>query len=108
MELPPNSWLDFLLHALATYRLSLMVAKESGPGWIFKIFRRTVKRKAPKATHLDEGIECLFCVSAQLGILVACLRSALAPYAIYQLALFALAISAVAVVLNQTFTQGKL
>lgn len=26
----------FLLYALATYRLSLMVSRESGPGWMFK------------------------------------------------------------------------
>lgn len=100
-----NPWLDFLLHALATYRLALMISKESGPGWAFKLLRRTVKRKAPKASHMDEGIECLWCMSMQIGIAVAVARAFLVDGLVYTTCVYALAISAVAVILNQAFTK---
>lgn len=104
----PGPWLEFTLHALATYRLALMVTKEAGPGWIFKKLRGSVKRKAPKTTHMDDGISCIFCMSMQLGILVAGLRALFAGHWIYDTAIFALAISAVAVAMNQAFTKGEL
>lgn len=100
-----NPFLDFILHGLATYRLALMISKEDGPGWMFKLLRRKVKRKAPKATHMDEGIECLWCMSMQIGLVVAVARAFLNGGMVYTTCVFALATSAVAVILNQAFTK---
>ncbi len=103
---PPDSWINLTLHALATYRLALMVSKEAGPGWLFKYFRREVKKRAPKASHMDEGITCLWCMSMQIAILISILRELFSGILVYDTSIYALAISAVAVVLNQAFTKG--
>lgn len=96
---------DFLLHAFAIFRLALMVAKESGPGWVFKHFRQWVKRNAPAWTHLDEGVECMWCTSMQFALIVACLRFFLASNPVYGVMIFALAISGAAIAVNQAFTK---
>lgn len=101
------SALELLLLALATYRVSLMVSKEAGPFWAFKLFRRSVKKNAPKQIHLDDGIECLWCVSAQMGIVIAVSSHFFWEYAAYRIGIIALALSAVAVIANQMFTKGK-
>ena len=97
---------EFLLLALATYRMALMISKESGPFWMFRHFRRVVKREAPKKTHMDEGIECLWCVSMQIGIIIAISAWFLWDHPVYKISVNALALSAVAVILNQKFTKG--
>lgn len=103
-----TSWLDFALQGLATYRLTLMVTKEAGPGWWFKLLRREVKRKAPRATHMDQGISCPFCMSMQIALILSCSHYFLNEYALYQGLIFALALSSVAVIANQLFTKGEL
>lgn len=105
MKLQP---FEFLLLSLATYRLALMVSKESGPFWMFKHLRRFVKREAPKKAHMDEGIECIFCVSAQFGILVAGAWHFLGGNPMFWVVILALSLSAVSVILNQAFTKGEL
>lgn len=99
--------MDFVVHGLAVFRLTVMVTKESGPGWVFKRLRRKVKRDAPKATHMDEGIECPWCMSMQFALAVATARFFLAGNPVYDVIIFALALSGVAIVINQQFTKTK-
>jgi hypothetical protein len=93
--------LDFALHALAVYRLASMVTKEAGPWWMFRKLRRKVKQTAPKVTHMDEGIDCLLCMSMQIGVAVAIAHAFLAAWPPYQIVVWALALSAAAVLLNR-------
>ena len=60
----PMTALQFILLALAVYRLALMVSKEDGPTWIFRKIRRSV----PAKSSAKEGIQCTLCVSAWASI----------------------------------------
>lgn len=97
--------LDLVQLILATYRLALMVSKEAGPGWIFKHLRRWVKREAPKKTHMDDGIECLWCMSAQIGFVMAITNYFFHSNPVYDVIILALAISGGAIIINQAFTK---
>jgi hypothetical protein len=96
---------DFIIHAFAIFRLALMIAKESGPGWVFKHSRNWIKRRAPKWTHMDEGIECMWCMSMQFALILTTLRFFLATNPVYVVIVFALAISGAAIAVNQAFTK---
>lgn len=97
--------MDFIVHALAVFRLTLMVTKEAGPGWIFRHLRKWVKRSWPKWTHMDEGIECLWCMSMQIALPVVVARFFLAGSLVYDVIILALALSGVAIAVNQQFTK---
>lgn len=97
---------EFLVLALAVYRLALMVTKEAGPGWVFKRLRGLVRRKAPKESHMDEGISCQFCMSMQIAIVVATTAHFWWDTSTYQIGAYALALSATAIMCNQVFTKG--
>lgn len=96
---------DFIIHALAVFRLALMVTKESGPGWVFKHLRTWVKRTWPKWMHMDEGIECPWCISMQFALVIATARFFLAGKPIYDVIILALALSGAAIAVNQQFTK---
>jgi hypothetical protein len=98
---------QLIIYGLATYRLALMIAKEDGPFWMFKALRRKIKGAAPEGTHLEEGIECLWCVSMQMALLMALCARYLGSYALFQIIAFSLALSGFAVICNQIFTKGK-
>lgn len=51
----PMSWLPFTAAVLATYAVSLMVSKLTGPGGIFAKLRKSAKGS------LKEGISCPIC-----------------------------------------------
>lgn len=98
---------DFLIVALAVYRLSLMITKEKGPGWMFVHLRRLVKRNAPKESHMDEGIDCLWCMSMQISMAMTTLAWFFFPTnPICAVSLYSLAASGVAIIINQAFTKG--
>ena len=78
-----------------------MVTRESGPGWIFRKLRRQVKEKAPKATHMDDGIACLLCMSAQIGLAVSAAQVFLGSYVWYQAVIAGLAFSAAAIIVSR-------
>lgn len=97
-------WLVFVLASLAVFRLSLMFSKESGPGRIFSKLRKST----PPKSSLREGVSCIFCESiwwsaAATGWLIYLgeVSWSVAP-------VWWLASSALAVVLNQSFTKGAL
>lgn len=98
---------QFLLYALAVFRLSLLLSKEDGPAWVFRKLRRAI----PKESSAKEGIQCQWCVSVWMAIPVSL-------FAVFQANLphwiastgnwfvLMLALSAVAIAINQTFTKG--
>ena len=59
--------LDFVILALATWRLASLFANESGPFSIFKIFREWICNKYP---GIGEGLTCEWCNSVWFGTLI--------------------------------------
>lgn len=62
----PITPFEFVLYALAVYRLSLLISTEDGPAWIFRKLRRAV----PAKSSTKQGISCQLCVSVWMAILV--------------------------------------
>lgn len=60
------NWFIFLISALATYRLSLMLSSEEGP---LAIFAR-MRRKVPPKTNPGRGIRCFFCWTVWIAAMV--------------------------------------
>lgn len=95
-------WLLFLVSALATYRLSLLVSKEDGPAWVFRKLRRV-----PKAgSSAREGLSCPWCLSIWFSAVVTgyewwqgMVSGVVAP-------LWWLGVSALAIGFNQMWTRG--
>ena len=95
------TWLEFLVGCLATFRMSLLVAKEEGPAEL----ARKARHAAP-AGWIKRGFYCAWCQSFWWGMasafFFACThRLAWADFPIYWLAF-----SAGAIVLNQSFTRS--
>jgi hypothetical protein len=89
------TWLAPLTHfalvTLAVYRLSVMVSLEHGP---FSLFERA--RKAfPEHPEWGKLLRCPFCLSVWFGMVGALLTAA----TVYEWALHALALSALATIL---------
>jgi hypothetical protein len=99
--------LHFIVLVLATFRLTVLLTKDKGPGWLILKFRRWVKRKAPPKAHLDEGVECSWCASLWFGPAIAVAEFFLHGSAVYEVAVVALALSGGGVILNQAFTKTK-
>lgn len=93
--------LHFLVLSLAIFRLSHMITGESGPFWMFKKFRSQVKKSAPKPTHMDEGISCVLCMSAQVAILIAILEYFFHGNPFLEIPIFALALSGASILFHQ-------
>ncbi len=87
----------FIIGALATWRITVLFARDAGPWDVFKRLR--------KITRLSKLLSCPFCVSVWAGALVC---------VIYKLSgvietgliwcLIALAMSAISIALDRTFT----
>lgn len=97
--------LEFLIAALATYRLSLLFTAESGPAKIFAKLRRAPKKNSAVA----EWLHCIFCFSMTASAAV-CFALWLAGTRMHYAQWFVVwcALSAVAICLNQHFTRGPL
>lgn len=91
----------FVLASLATFRLSIMFAKENGPGRIFKKARAAT----PLKSALREGIECALCESVWWSAVVTTSLYFYGEVPLKIAPIYWLAASAVAVVLNQRFTK---
>ncbi len=60
------TWFEFLIAALCTYRITLMVVREKGPGHVFK-----KTREAPsKRSKVYDWLTCMFCFSMTASALV--------------------------------------
>lgn len=70
----PNA-VEFTIAALAVWRVARMLAKETGPGAIFRNWRLFIGRRfPPKGAYLswvDEGFSCPVCLSFWLGLVCA-------------------------------------
>ncbi len=97
--------LRFILLILMVFRVTLMITTENGPAWIFKHFRQSVKRGTPKATHLDEGITCNWCVSVWIGGAAAVIEYFFAGNPIYETGILALALSGAVVLISKFFSK---
>lgn len=99
------SALEFIVAALATFRLSLLVTKEDGPAFVFRKLRRVPPKRSATATWLS----CIFCFSMTASALV-CGALWLAGTRQHWAQWFVTwcALSAVAIILNQRFTRGDL
>lgn len=95
--------LEFILAALATYRLSLLFSKEHGPLGVFEKLRAA----PPKKSETAKWLGCLFCFSMTASSFV-CLLMWLAGTRQHWSWWFVLwcALSSVAIVINQAFTKG--
>lgn len=58
----PN-WFALILGGLVTYRLALLVSKESGPAFLF----RKLRRLPPAHSSAKEGLSCQWCMSVWLA-----------------------------------------
>lgn len=101
-------WLWFLIYVLAVFRLSLMISKENGPAWMFWHLRQAPSKKS----SLHEGIQCQWCVSLWMASLIGnfvWLKRYLPGEVIYWIdgCIFVLALSAGAIIINQTFTKDS-
>lgn len=102
--------LQFLTYCLATYRLTILITEDKGPGFIFAKLRQAPK----KGTSLKQGLSCPFCVSIWMGLLVALSLYGQAWFpdgvsTVINSGLLVLAFSAAAILLNQVsvFLGGK-
>lgn len=99
--------LELLIYGLAVFRLSLLISKESGPAWIFRKLRRSI----PAKSSAKEGIQCQWCVSVWMAIpltLFVFFKSYL-PEGVElcgRFFIFMLALSAIAIIINQQWTKG--
>ena len=59
--------MEFVVLALATWRLASLFANESGPFHIFKTFREWVCNNHPE---IGDGLTCEWCNSVWLGTLI--------------------------------------
>lgn len=97
------TFLTLLTYGLATFRLSLMISKEDGPAWIFAKLRRL----PPKRSSAKEGLSCPWCLSIWFGGLIAIYWSYFAPIKAIECLILLLALSALGILFNQTFTKDK-
>lgn len=96
---------EFVLAALATYRISLMVVKETGPG---KVFKKT--REIPsKRSAFYEWLTCIFCFSMTVSALICGVlwwTGVELHFGMWFITWCSL--SSITILLNQTFTKGPL
>lgn len=95
--------ITLILAILATYRISLLFSKESGPAKIFQKLRRV----PPPKSSAREGLSCQWCMSIYSSAVVTaflCVKGVVHPF---DTPLVWLAVSAGAIVVNQAFTKGK-
>ena len=66
-----------IIAALATWRISSLLARETGPMWIFSNFRAWIEKKSLTGNKffisLFEGIECVWCNSVWVATIIAIL-----------------------------------
>lgn len=102
VEMKSMHYFHLLLGSLVTYRLALLVAKESGPMFVFRKLRRLPEPKS----SLKEGLSCLYCTSVWLAAPVTGYFWWLGVVELREMPLWWLAMSALAIFYNQAFTKG--
>ena len=98
------TWLEFIVAALCTYRISLMVVREKGPGHVFK-----KAREAPsKRSKVNDWVTCLVGFSMTASALV-CGCLGLAGTRMHGAHYFVLwcALSAVAIIIHRQHKEDE-
>lgn len=96
------NWFHLLLGSLVTYRLALLVAKESGPMFVFRKLRRLPEPKS----SLKEGLQCVWCQSIWFAAPVTGYFWWLGVVEPLETPLWWLGMSSLAIFYNQAFTKG--
>jgi len=96
-------FLYLLLGGLATFRLSLLVTKEDGPGYIF----RKIRKAPSKNSSAKEGLSCQWCMSIWMSALVATYYWRLDIIPGTEWPLYWLAMSALGIICNQQWIKPK-
>jgi hypothetical protein len=97
--------LQFIVAALAVYRISLLFSKEAGPARVFSKLRKA----PPKKSATAEWLSCIFCFSMTASAVVCgCLWLAGTRQHYAEWFLTWTALSAAAIALNQKLTKGPL
>lgn len=96
---------EFILCALAVFRLAHMIAEESGPMRVFRKLRAAPK----KGTSLREGVACPYCWSLWLATIIVTFLFALPHLPAWAIAtgwfiVTMLALSGAAILFHQAFT----
>lgn len=95
-------WLpSIIIGGLCAFRISLLFSKEDGPLFIFRKLRQLPKAK----TSLKEGLSCQWCLSVWFSAPVTVYECWLGWFPRQQAPLFWLAISALAICINQQWTR---
>lgn len=95
------TWLELLILSLATFRLSLLFSKESGPARIF----RKLRHLPPPKSSAREGLSCQWCMAVWSSAFVLALFLLWNNF--WTMAfLYMLAVSGAAICWNQAFTKG--
>lgn len=95
-------WYWLAISGLAAFRLALLVTKEDGPSFIF----RKLRRLPPPKSATKEGLKCLWCGSVYSAALVVLMLAFRDQYVWLSYVLHWLAISSVAICINQQWTKG--
>lgn len=99
------TFLEFVVCSVCTFRLSLLFSKEYGPAGIFDKLRKA----PPKKSETAKWLSCLFCFSMTASAVVCgVLRWTGRELHLGFWFILWCALSAVAIMLNQIFTPGKL
>lgn len=93
--------LRLIIAALAVFRLTVLITKDDGPGYIFWKLRQAPK----KGTSLRQGISCPWCMSMWMSLPIGIYEGIFRPNTYADTFLLCLALSAVAIILNQAFTR---
>lgn len=96
------NWFALALGSLVTFRLALLVSKESGPLFVFRKLRRMPEPKS----SLKEGLACLYCTSVWFAAPVTAYEYYLGWISPLETPLYWLAQSSLAIFMNQTWTKG--
>jgi len=103
-------WMDFLVMALAVWRVSCMLVREDGPVWVFGKFRKAmgVRYDAYGNPYGDSWwsqlFTCIYCMSVWIGIMCTLFWIAFPRFTVF--ASLPLAFSAMAVLLTATLDFG--
>jgi hypothetical protein len=84
-----------------TYRLALLVSKESGPAFVF----RKLRRLSPPKSSAKEGLSCQWCMSVWLASLVTGYEWWLEWIPVKEMPLYWLGMSSLAIFANQQWTK---
>lgn len=95
-------WYWFIVAGLAAFRLALMVSSEDGPAFVF----RKIRRLPPPKSATKEGLSCPWCMSVYASALVVLMLAFKDQYGWLSYVLHWLAISSIAICVNQQWTKG--